>query len=370
MSSELEHVASQVMAATSYFDLFGACPDGEAVPKHISGVVRRLARILHPDRWSNPADAALAQRAFARLSELQQDAKHADTAGQYGSTVLATLSVNGMTHQVLRPDAAGDLCATYLTRTEAGGTVRETFLKVATNPADNDLLETEATVLRVLRGATADPKWVPFVPELLDSFGYDEPGHTIRQANVIVHLPGFYNIGQVIRAYPAGLDPLDMAWIWRRLLVALGYAHDMRIVHGAVLPQHVMILPEQHGLVLVDWCYASLDEGHGYPPIKAVAANFRDWYPTETLGKQPPTPATDILMAARCIIHLMGGDAITGTLPASVPGPLSAFFRGCLQPTPALRPQNAWLLLKEFDALLQRMGSPYYPRRFRSFVMP
>ena len=30
----------------------------------------------------------------------------------------------------------------------------------------------------------------------------------------------------------------------------------------------------------------------------------------------------------------------------------------------------AWALLAEFDELLQAMGQPYYPRRFRSFVMP
>ena len=45
--------------------------------------------------------------------------------------------------------------------------------------------------------------------------------------------------------------------MWRRLLTALGWAHRARLVHGAVFPEHVLIHPELHGLVLVDWCYAT-----------------------------------------------------------------------------------------------------------------
>ncbi len=163
-----------------------------------------------------------------------------------------------------------------------------------------------------------------------------------------------------------------MAWMWRRLLFVLGYVHRRGIVHGAVLPAHVMILPAQHGLVLVDWCYSSIasDDSNGNPPIKAIVEAYRGWYPEEVLKKQVPGPATDIAMATRCVVQLMGGDPLTGNLPDRVPVPFRAFFKGCLAVRQAARPDDAWGLLHEFDELLEHLGPPYFPRRFRPFTMP
>ena len=61
------------------------------------------------------------------------------------------------------------------------------------------------------------------------------------------------NLGDIASG---GVDPRDAAWMWRRLLVALGFAHRAGVLHGAVLPEHVLIHPGEHGLVLVDWCYS------------------------------------------------------------------------------------------------------------------
>ena len=77
-----------------------------------------------------------------------------------------------------------------------------------------------------------------------------------RHANLIGALGGFRSLAEVRSAFPAGLDPRDAAWMWRRLLVAIGAAHRAGVIHGAVLPEHVLIHPAEHGLVLVDWCYS------------------------------------------------------------------------------------------------------------------
>jgi hypothetical protein len=132
-----------------------------------------------------------------------------------------------------------------------------------------------------------------------------------------------------------------------------------------------MIMPEDHGLVIVDWCYSSIAESDGtFPAIKAIVGEYKDWYPGEVTAKQAPSPATDIAMAARCMVGLLGGDPLTGNLPSGVPMRLRAFFKGCLQVRQSARPNDAWELLQEFDELLQTLGSSYYPRRFRSFSMP
>jgi serine/threonine protein kinase len=244
-------------------------------------------------------------------------------------------------------------------------------VKIAKNPLDSDLLQTEAMALKRLYANDAEEKWQGYVPKLLDSFVYAANEGSRRQTNVTPLLKGFYSLDELRQMFPAGIDPRHAVWIFRRLLAALGFAHDNNVIHGAVLPRHVMILPEQHGLVLVDWCYASVaDAGLTLPPIKALVNAYKNWYPEEVFDKRSPSPATDIVMAARCIVALLGGDPVAGVLPRTVPLQIRAFLRGCMQGHQSRRPQNAWLLLKEFDELLESMGAPYFPRRFLPLVLP
>lgn len=371
--TELQLAATQVAQADDYLAIFGGCSgDSEAIAAHIKQVYRHLVRVLYPDRYAAIGDKATAESAFQRLGRLHADALQALAEGRYGQPLrLVTIRTRRCTHEVMRAAGKGDLCDLYQTRTAvaAGGT-QATLLKVARRPADKDLLQNEAVALKRLRGPDADPKWTPFVPELADSFVYHEAHKPRRQANVIVCLEGFYNLEQVRRAFPLGLDALHMVWVWRRLLVALGHAQDHRIVHGAVLPRHIMVKPEQHGVVLADWCYASIGRDGGQLAVKAIVDDYKDWYPAEVLAKQPPGVATDIAMAVRSMVWLMGGNPLNAHMPAGIPRPIRAFLRGCLQNSASARPDDAWRLLKEFDELLEEMGPPYYPRWFRPFTMP
>jgi serine/threonine protein kinase len=373
MTTQLSTVADHLRLAADYRDVFGTAPEPGSDPgQHIKRRYRELARVIHPDLYTAAGDRYLANAALQRLVDLRQEAEKAVEAGRYGQPLLlATVRTRKAVHEIIQPFGSGDLCATYESRTSTGtGTELASFSKIARATADSDLLQAEARALKKLRGPDANPKWQPFIPELLDSFVYHETGKPRRQANVIARLEGFYNLEQVRRAFPRGLRPIHMVWIWRRLLVTLGHAHDNGVVHGAVLPEHIMIMPEQHGVVLVDWCYSSQKTDDAYTPIKAIVDKYRTWYPREVTDKQSPGPATDIMMAARSMVYLLGGDPVRGTEMHDTPTPFRAFLRSCLYTDPAMRPHDAWRLLKEFDELLERMGPPYFPRRFRPFSMP
>jgi hypothetical protein len=157
-----------------------------------------------------------------------------------------------------------------------------------------------------------------------------------------------------------------MAWMWRRLLIVLGFAHACGVIHGAVLPTHVLIQPEQHGLALVDWSYAVSDPEMG-EHIPAISSAYQAWYPPEVLAKETPTTSTDLYMGAACMLYLLGGDPVTGVVPESTPQRIQSFFRGVALKKPAQRPQNALALLDEFNDLIQQLWGP---RAFRAFVMP
>jgi hypothetical protein len=302
-----------VLAARTPADLFGA------------HTYRQLARAVHPDRVAADRRAE-ATRAFSRLATLWR--KHRG----YGFGPLAY---------------SGDLANLYEV---PGG-----HLKLVRNPANNDLMDREARALAVIADR-GDPRYLPYVPRLVSSFRHRDPASGAeRRANVLAAgASGLHSLVEVRSAYPRGVDPRDAAWMWRRLLVALGLAHHSGVVHGAVLPEHVLIQPTGHGVVLVDWCYAAIGSGDRIP---AVVTARRDWYPREVLDRSSPGPGTDIAMAAGCLRYLMADRA---------PDPLRDFAAGCSQPALRHRPDDAWRLLREFDGLLERL---YGPRKFRPFSL-
>jgi curved DNA-binding protein CbpA len=251
---------------------------------------RRLARLLHPDL------APGAEEAFKQLASLWETYSRGQAVGPY---------------RVGPPLHKGGTAVLYPAVREGEG---EALLKVARDPSDNPLLVREAAALRKI-AAEGDPRFLPYIPRLIATFRY-KAGGVVRQANVISRVPdGFVTLERV----GTGLDPRDVAWIWRRMLVAAGLAHRAGVAHGAVLPRHVLVHPVDHGLVLVDWCRSErFDE------------------------------RADIAGLTKVVEHLIG----------DCPRPMRAFIRGCL-PRP---PSDAWALLRELDGLLDTL---YGPRTYR-----
>jgi len=304
-----------IEAATDPRGLFARDPGHE---------YRSLARLTHPDVSRGGARAAAA---FAKLSALWQ---------RYRAERLPA-----------RLAFSGDIANLY--EHDHG------LLKIARHPADNDLLDREAAALARLRSAD-DKRLLAYAPALIGCQRHQDPDTGAeRRANLISRLDGFVTLADVLAAYSRGLDPRDAAWMWRRLLVAVGFAHRTGVIHAAVVPEHVLIHPAEHGLVLVDWCYAITQPGG---VAVALPAAYADWYPAEVRSRQAPGLDLDIWLATRCMTHLMGGLA---------PPRLTRFARGCTLPGPGRRPSDAWQLLRELDAVLERL---YGPRTFRPFTMP
>ncbi|MEU8136901.1 molecular chaperone DnaJ [Streptodolium elevatio] len=359
----LEEALDLVGGADAPEDLFGPY-DGtpEACLRSGGRMYRVLARLLHPDTVPEGRKAA-AQAVFTRLSELWLRYQQTIT-GVTGRQVVITTRKRA--YSVGGERARGDIATLYkVTYADADGAEVRALLKMPRSVSDNDLMEREATALaRIAR--EGDRKYAAYVPGLVEAFRHRDVGSgSERRANVVERVRGFVSLTEVREAYPDGLDARDVAWMWRRLLVALGYAHRAGVVHGAVVPDHVLIHPQKHGLVLVDWCYATLlergpDERYGAATehVPAMLDRYADMYPPEVPGKQPPDQSTDVFMATQCMTYLLNAEA---------PKPLLRFARGCTLPAPARRPHDAWQLLRELDELLGRL---YGPRRFRPFTMP
>ncbi|GAA0268805.1 lipopolysaccharide kinase InaA family protein [Cryptosporangium japonicum] len=310
--SAFEDAVFAIFAAESPADLF----DSE-------DTFRRLRRTVHPD-VAPLGSEGIATSAFTRLTELWE--ARGPTIGRYP---LGEKPIDGDLADLFRSGTA--------------------LLKIARDPADNDLLAAEADALR----RPKDRRYRAYFPSLRETLVVEDDGD-YRAVNVLDRCDGFVDLATVARAYPDGVDPRDVAWMWRRLLVALGAAHRAGIVHGAVLPEHVLIHPDDHGLVLVDWCYSAVPGA----AVPALVERYRDAYPPEVLGKQPAVPATDLYLASGLMLRLMGGRAHAE---------LRRFANGCRLKAPRMRPDDAWHLLGELDELLPAL---YGPRRFRKFALP
>ena len=205
-----------------------------------------------------------------------------------------------------------------------------------------------------------DRSYRKYLPTLAESFPADDGFR--KRVNVFVQEDGFYTLEQVHDRHPA-VDGRHLAWIFKRLLTVLGFAHQAGIVHAAVLPTHVLLHTASHGLQLIGWGQC-VEAGQA---VMAVSTQYRDWYPPEVWKKQPASAATDLFLAARCMTYLAGGDPVRDEMPVTVPAAMQRFFKSCLLEGARMRPADAWALLDEFDALLRQL---YGPPKFHRFLMP
>lgn len=358
---DLSAVADRLAHVDHYTEIF---PD----PDLIRDIYRDLAQVVHPDR-APFGQVALSTVAFQKLNQLKAEAEQMVAEGRFGQRrVLATITSRKGRYEVTRAVADGDLTKLWLTSVTNEEGTSPAVLKVAKSPKDNDLVAQEARALKKLHAPLFDEDGeiitppsrhvlTRHFPELHDTFLHSEGR---RRANVLSYHEGFYPLDKVIKWSPHGLPPEHLAWVWRRVLMALGYAHDQGIVHGAVLPPHILIHPESHGVLLIDWCYSVVIDSESITYVKAVVPMFKQGYPEEVLNKDQPGAATDLYMAAQTMLWSS----------TKLPKAMKAYFEGTKLSKQSMRPQNAWLLLEEFDDLLKVLGHPFYPRRFVPLTAP
>jgi serine/threonine protein kinase len=307
----------------------------------------------------------------------------------------------------------GDLSTVLDATYSNGGGDSHVLIKVSRDKADNDLVWNEAGILGYITPAESST-FANYIPKLLDAFEAKD-GHRV---NVFAPAADYIPLTEVMAAYPKGVDVRTMVWMYKRMLTAIGYAHSKGVIHGAILPPHVLIHAQHHGAKIVDWSYAlnfaeivvpkttakakkadpaptphkahnaweKLLEDADYDPdpvniklpkgppadpnrmyVRAMSVDWEPFYAPEILVKKTPMPCTDIYMAAKVAVAVLGGDPTTNQMPDSVPPQIKAFLQASLMPATRARPQDAWDLHEAFVKLLVPIfGEPKY----HPFTMP
>jgi hypothetical protein len=315
----LSEVQKLIDESASPKDLFGDDVD--------AGLKQFLVE-LHPDR--HPNDADLATKLFQQVQQLADKAKKPPIVlkSKKHEYVLGTLW------------KSGDLANLYKTD--------KYLVKVSKVPVGEHLLKAEWDNLAKLHQMAGDETYRKYLPLPVETFPITNKFP--RRVNTFLFEGGFYSLTEVLemeakkRGGQQGLHGRHLAWVFKRLLTVLGFMHSQGIVHGAVLPQHILIRPVDHALKLVGWGQSVSSQS----VLRNIVTSCKDWYPDEVLKKQSVSSATDIFMAAKCVEWLGGGQH---SVKVGAP-PLYSFLRACMLPGQFMRPDDAWKLLEEFDELL------------------
>jgi hypothetical protein len=251
--------------------------------------------------------------------------------------------------------AAGDVADIYTATSDN----KEYLLKISRIEGGEKLLNQEQKALTQLLTKAGTKSYARYLPILAESFLAKDKIQ--KRVNVFVREEGFYTLPQIHEQHST-LDGRHIAWIFKRLLTIVGFAQQNNIVHAAVLPSHVLVNPETHGLQLVGWGH-SVDGGE---QVKTISAKYRDWYPVEVLKKKPAGGVTDLFMAAKCMVYLAGGDLGTNRMPDAIPPKMQRFIKSCLLEGSAMRPGDTWKLLEDFEILLKEV---YGPPKFHELLM-
>jgi hypothetical protein len=160
-----------------------------------------------------------------------------------------------------------------------------------------------------------------------------------------------HTLEEVMRVHGQGVEAKVAVWCFKRLLEVLHWSHSSGVLHGAILPPHVLIHPRDHGVMLIGWSTAVTTSHGGTARLPAISRAWKAWYPPG----QGASRSADISMAARCVLSASGASArrTGGTLP----GGLAELFVAAARQ----EHDDAWDLCERVSARsLECLGPPTY----------
>lgn len=213
------------------------------------------------------------------------------------------------------------------------------------------LLVNESRVLSVLHGEQV-PQW-KHLPQVFDQFEASGlVGVCLRQTHGVT-LKGVRDH----RLHREGLDQRHMVWMIDRALSALGFVHRQGVVHGALSPEHLLIQPNYHNVILTDWVGAVVHPARSFERVDPVTTP-RAFVAPEVLSGGTVGPWTDLYSLGKCMIWALGGDPDSNETPDSLAEPLKFALQRLVAERRELRGSDAWEVYREFaeikDSLWKR----------------
>lgn len=262
--------------------------------------------------------------------------------------------------------ARGDISDVY-TAQRARWPTELAVLKVLRNPQDETLFDNEWNILQALHQSEARGAEIfsTLIPQPIIHGKITGGSFVGQHASIFRWESGFYHtFSQVMQTYPHGIPARASIWVWRRILEILSFIHASGMAHGAILPEHLLIQENEHGVRLVGYSHAGHLGDQWHPPSN----KHESFFPQPAKSWATLTPQLDLVMSARCIVAILGGNPATASLPESVPEPLARVIRRVALAKPTTDSnEDAWTIREELGQIAEQVyGAP----QFIPIVMP
>jgi len=262
--------------------------------------------------------------------------------------------------------AHGDTSDVYIAQ-RARWPTELVILKILRDRQDIDLFDNEWESLQALQQSEARGAdvFTTLMPQPVIHGDISTGTFAGKRASIFRWASGFHHtFEKVIQAYPQGISPRASIWVWRRILEILSFIHSSGMVHGAVLPAHLLVQENEHGVRLVGYSFA----GKFGKNLRTPSQDHESFYPSPTRLWSKLTGQLDIVMSARCMVALLGGDSATASLPASVPTQVADLVqRIALSKPDDSVSKDAWAIREELGEIARKV---FGPSEFIPIVMP
>lgn len=307
------------MVNTKYIDHYGVlCISPNAVPEVVTAAYKALVLKHHPDKGGDNRKFQLIKEAYGILSDKQKrqsydamrkskDNESDEPMGKY---------------QIIEMIAEGGFGKTYKGR----HLILDEFVCIKhcskVSPIDNQVLIEETKALWDLRHFG-----IPSMRDLLEL-------NDGSLALVMSYIPG-YTLEQIVQKLGC-LDAEHVGWIAERIINVLMYLHHNGVVHGDIKPQNIIIQPDSHAVIVVDFGLSlvkpkSGSQSKGYTPHFAAP---------ESVDGNALIPESDFYSLGMTMIYALGGldGVLKKKVPVNVPDHMCQFIRKLIVKDPLSRP--------------------------------
>jgi len=286
--------------STDFYEILEVSP--RARREVIDAAHKALLQIYHPDKTGNDRVAKSIGEAYQTLKDEKARRKYDRERDKDGGKIIGD-------YRILDLIAEGGFGKTYRGEHVLLGT--PVCIKHASHvsPQDEMILMEEAKAIWDLRHYA--------IPSIRNILKLDDGSLAL----VMSYVPG-PTLDQITEKN-GNLDAETVCWITERILNALRYLHFHGVVHGDVKPQNVIVQPDSHTVVLVDYGLSLIrpaadSSSKGYTPFYA---------PPEQIGGMTLLPESDLYSLGMTMIAALGGDLGRKRVPEDVPDQVCTFIR-------------------------------------------
>lgn len=285
------------------FNILGVTPRAEK--EVVEAAFKALMAKYHPDR--NPGHEVLARKIIEAHDILTDPVKRARYERERDRVEGGIIG----SYRIIREIAEGGFGRTYQAEhLTVGEPVCLKHCSRITTAHETVLIEEAKAVWDIRHLA---------LPTMRDLFRHDD-GSLVLVMSYITG-PTLYELVE----QKGPLEAEHVAWIGERTLNALAHLHYNGVIHGDIKPHNIIVQPEKHSAVLVDFG-SSLKK----PTATSSSKGYTEYFaPPEEIQGLTLVPESDLYSLGMTLLFALTGDLsrVRGKdIPARVPDPFSDFI--------------------------------------------